>query len=282
MGICIGLKFKMLLGNDVPSGEVTEKSAGGFSGKDEFGKSFFLSCDQLNSKADPTKRNLKLFHERNKKMIHPKLIKFYTHTLDLIPITELNFKAFTLSTPQPKILRCVLSYLPQLSKLNLCETRLGNSGLYQISRSFEYINNLTHLSIEQNFVNEVGFVKFSKNLRYLTKLEVISIGNNQIGIQGMASFTQAIEQFTYLKEIYVHNNEVDFDMLQILVNTCKCIKSLKLVNLEFNKLERSSISILNTLCISGSIRQLYLRCNLYEDEDIELLLNILPAIEINI
>lgn len=282
MGICLNSRNNACLGEPRLAVDDSESSSCKYSGKDECGKSFVLSSDQLNYKVDPTHHYLKLFFEKNKKMIHSKIIKFYSNTLDLIPVTEVNFKSFTLSKPQPWYLRCILSYLPQLTKLNLCETRLGNSGLYEISKAFQFITSLNHLSIEQNFVNEVGFVNFSKNLRVLNKLEVLTVGNNRVGLQGVPSLVQAIEHFNELKEFYIHNNDVDVEIFRIIVKTLKNLKSLRLVGLEFNKLDKSCVPLIKDLCSSPTIKKLRLKCNLFEDDDIESLLCTLPAIDIEL
>ena len=273
MGICSSAMNRQDLGKS--SCELTENDMTTFktSGNDEYGQSLVISSKQLNIEDDPTKQFLHLYFEQHKKEIDQKIVNFYMGVLknDSQPLTDISLKMHDLCKKQAKFLSCLISYCPQLTKLNLWETLLGDIGLRYLTKALPKLKSLEQLSIEQNSITQDGFLYFSKGLRHLTALKALSISNNVIGCEGMKSLCVALENCSGLEEIYMHNDEIDTQTLEIFSTVVRCLKNLGKLGLGYNKLDTSSLNTIRFILSCGKIEEMYLKGNNISDDDADCL-----------
>jgi hypothetical protein len=269
MGVCNNPMNRQALSSDIQEQTENEMTTFKVSGKDEYGQSLVISSKQLNIEIDPTKQYLHLYFELHRKEVDAKIFKFYSEVIipNANPISDISFKMHELPKKQAKFLSSLISYCPQLVKLNLWQTSLSDTGLRYLTKSLPRLKNLEQLSLEQNSITQDGFIYFSKGLRHLTSLRILSLSGNEIGREGMKSLCIAFESCGMIEELYMHNDGIENDMLKTFVPTAEVLKGLKKLGLGYNKLDKGAVLDICAILQNENIEYLFLKGNCFDDDE---------------
>jgi Ran GTPase-activating protein (RanGAP) involved in mRNA processing and transport len=145
----------------------------------------------------------------------------------------------------------ILSH-PQLSKINLNDTALEDSGIEKISLSLGRVaKNVKHLELEINEITPEGAAEIARAINQMENLEYLNLKENELEDDGALEIAKALLGLKKLETVDMRTNAIKRGGAVALAKACVTLPSMKELLLDDNEISENGIEALMDVLRKG-------------------------------
>ena len=141
---------------------------------------------------------------------------------------------------------------PQLSKINLNDTALEDSGIEKISLSLGRVaKNVRHLELEINEITPEGASEIARAITQMENLEYLNLKENELEDDGALEIAKALLGLKKLETVDMRTNAIKRGGAVALAKACITLPSIKELLLDDNEISEDGIEALMDVLKKG-------------------------------
>ena len=201
--------------------------------------------------------------DNKKNTFHQLRISWSDTVLDLIfNVTSLNVCKKRLGNTGAIVVSKFLYYNTNILKLDISYNDISDDGAVAISEYLMNNNTLQELNMSHNKLSDNGIIKICKVLKMNRTLKILQISYNSISDDGAVAISECLNNNNTLQELEMSHNKVSDNGIINISKALKMNRTLKILQISHNSIsDDGAVAISECLTINNTLQELNLSWN---------------------